>query len=45
MERTNIRYIKPEDIGEACDIAVIDVSFISLTLVLPVQSHCLSQRV
>lgn len=36
MERTNIRYVKPEDIGELCDIAVIDVAFISLTLVLPV---------
>lgn len=41
MERTNIRYIKPEDIGEACDIAVIDVSFISLTLVLPVAKSLL----
>ncbi len=35
MERTNIRYVKPEDIEERCDIAVIDVAFISLTLVLP----------
>jgi 23S rRNA (cytidine1920-2'-O)/16S rRNA (cytidine1409-2'-O)-methyltransferase len=36
MERTNIRYVKPEDLGESCHIAVIDVAFISLTLVLPV---------
>ena len=36
MERTNIRYVKPEDIGEPCDLAVIDVAFISLTLVLDV---------
>lgn len=36
MERTNIRYVKPENLGESCDIAVIDVAFISLTLVLPV---------
>lgn len=36
MERTNIRYVKPEDIGETCDVAVIDVAFISLKLVLPV---------
>ena len=36
MERTNIRHVKPEDLGESCDIAVIDVAFISLTLVLPV---------
>lgn len=34
MERTNIRYVKPEGIGELCDMAVIDVAFISLTLVL-----------
>lgn len=35
MERTNIRYVKPEDIGEALDFASVDVSFISLTKVLP----------
>lgn len=38
FERTNIRYVKPSDIGETCDIAGIDVSFISLKLVLPVVS-------
>lgn len=36
MERTNIRYVKPEDIGEPVDFASVDVSFISLTKVLPV---------
>ncbi len=36
MERTNIRYVTPEQIGEALDFASIDVSFISLRLVLPV---------
>ncbi|MDD6762065.1 MAG: TlyA family RNA methyltransferase [Clostridiales bacterium] len=36
MERTNIRYVTPEDIGEPIDFASIDVSFISLKLVLPV---------
>lgn len=36
MERTNIRYVKPEDIGELVDFVSIDVSFISLKLVLPV---------
>ena len=36
MERTNIRYVTPEDIGEPLDFASIDVSFISLKLVLPV---------
>jgi 23S rRNA (cytidine1920-2'-O)/16S rRNA (cytidine1409-2'-O)-methyltransferase len=35
MERTNIRYVKKEDIGELCDFASIDVSFISLTMVIP----------
>ena len=34
MEKTNIRYVKPEDIGEQLDFASIDVSFISLTKVL-----------
>ncbi|MCD8046649.1 MAG: TlyA family RNA methyltransferase [Clostridiales bacterium] len=34
MEKTNIRYVKPEDIGEALDFASVDVSFISLTKVL-----------
>lgn len=34
MEKTNIRYVAPEDIGEAVDLASIDVSFISLTKVL-----------
>jgi 23S rRNA (cytidine1920-2'-O)/16S rRNA (cytidine1409-2'-O)-methyltransferase len=36
MERTNIRYVKPEDLGVEIDFASIDVSFISLKLVLPV---------
>ena len=35
MERTNIRYVKPEDIGEPLDLSVVDVSFISLRIVLP----------
>lgn len=35
MERTNIRYVTPEQIGEPLDFSVIDVSFISLRLVLP----------
>ncbi|MEM2936847.1 MAG: TlyA family RNA methyltransferase [Candidatus Bathyarchaeia archaeon] len=35
MERTNARYLKPEDIGERVDITTIDVSFISLTKVIP----------
>ena len=36
MERTNFRYSKPEDFTEGVpDIATIDVSFISLRLILP----------
>ena len=35
MERTNIRYVKAEDLGEPLDLSVIDVSFISLKIVLP----------
>ncbi|HEX6906841.1 MAG TPA: TlyA family RNA methyltransferase, partial [Terriglobales bacterium] len=35
LEKTNARYLKAEDIGEAVDLAVMDVSFISATLVLP----------
>lgn len=34
MEQTNIRYVTPEDIGEAVDFVSIDVAFISLTKVL-----------
>ncbi|MBR4017632.1 MAG: TlyA family RNA methyltransferase [Oscillospiraceae bacterium] len=36
MERTNVRYVTPEDLGEPLDLSVIDVSFISLKIVLPV---------
>lgn len=35
LEKTNARYLKPEDIGDAVDLVVMDVSFISATLVLP----------
>ncbi len=44
MERTNIRYVTPEDIGEAIDFATADVSFISLSKVLPVARTLLSSR-
>ncbi len=36
MERTNVRYVTPEDLGEPLDLSVVDVSFISLRIVLPV---------
>lgn len=35
MERTNIRYVTPEQLGEPLDLSVVDVSFISLSIVLP----------
>lgn len=35
MERTNIRYVTTEDLGEKLDLSVVDVSFISLSIVLP----------
>ena len=35
MEKTNIRFVTPEDIAEGLEFASIDVSFISLTKVLP----------
>ena len=35
LERTNVRTIELGLVPEPCDLAVIDVSFISLTLVLP----------
>ena len=34
MEKTNIRYLTPEEVGEPVGFASIDVSFISLTKVL-----------
>ena len=40
MEKTNIRYVTPEDLGEAIDFSSIDVSFISLTKVLlPIRNY------
>lgn len=43
MERTNIRYVTPETIGTQIDFCSIDVSFISLTLVLPVAKELLKE--
>ncbi len=34
MEKTNFRYMKPEDIADRLDFASVDVSFISLTKIL-----------
>lgn len=43
MEKTNIRYVRPEDIGEALDFASADVSFISLSKVLPTAGKLLKE--
>ena len=42
MERKNIRYVTPEQLGTPVQLAVIDVSFISLRIVLPAVKALLS---
>jgi 23S rRNA (cytidine1920-2'-O)/16S rRNA (cytidine1409-2'-O)-methyltransferase len=42
LERTNIRYVDRAAVPEPIDLAVIDVSFISLTLVLPAVVYLLN---
>ena len=44
MERTNIRYVTRDMLEEIPELAVIDVSFISLKLVLPVVSSLLTSN-
>ena len=44
MERTNIRYVTPQDIGQELDFASVDVAFISLKLVLPVAKTLLREE-
>jgi len=34
-EKFNVRYLRPEDVGEQVDLAVADLSFISLKKILP----------
>ena len=41
IERTNFRHFDPAMLLEPVDLVVIDVSFISLTLILPVAKKCL----
>ena len=43
MEKTNIRYVRPEDVPEKAALASIDVSFISLTMVLGPVRELLTQ--
>lgn len=40
LDRTNVRYLQPDDVAPAPSIIVSDLSFISLTLVLPALTRC-----
>lgn len=44
LERTNIRYVTDEQIPDKINFSSVDVSFISLTLVLPVVRNLLSEN-
>jgi 23S rRNA (cytidine1920-2'-O)/16S rRNA (cytidine1409-2'-O)-methyltransferase len=44
LERTNIRHITEEQVPEKLDFASVDVSFISLCLVLPVARNFLTEN-
>ncbi|NLB52036.1 MAG: TlyA family RNA methyltransferase [Syntrophomonadaceae bacterium] len=43
IEKTNIRYFDPQDLGELVDIITIDVAFISTAKVFPVVKHGLKE--
>ena len=44
MERTNFRYVTHEEIAEDVDFASVDVSFISLKLIIPVMRELLKNN-
>ena len=44
MERTNVRYVTREQLGEPLDLSVVDVGFISLRIVLPVIKTFLKEQ-
>lgn len=44
MEKTNIRYVTPDDVDDVLDFASADVSFISLEKVLPAAKELLSPQ-
>lgn len=44
LERTNIRYVTEKEVPEPIDFASVDVSFISLSLVLPVMYQLLGEN-
>ena len=43
MERTNVRYVTPDMLDETPQLAVMDLSFISIKLVLPVDRELLPE--
>lgn len=45
MDRTNIRYVTKADLGELAEFVSIDVSFISLKLVLPIVKELTTKNV
>lgn len=44
MERTNFRYVTEEQITDKLDFASVDVSFISLSIIVPVMRKLLSEN-
>ena len=42
-DKTNVRSLEPEDIGGEVDLVVSDLSFISLSLVLPALARCVKR--
>jgi 23S rRNA (cytidine1920-2'-O)/16S rRNA (cytidine1409-2'-O)-methyltransferase len=44
LERTNARALSRDEIGEACSLAVMDVSFISVRKILPALASVLASR-
>ncbi len=44
MERTNARYLSPQDFPERFDLVTVDVSFISLSKIFPVLPPLLEQE-
>jgi 23S rRNA (cytidine1920-2'-O)/16S rRNA (cytidine1409-2'-O)-methyltransferase len=43
IDRTNVRSLTPDTIGGPADVSVADLSFISLTLVLPALAACTAE--
>lgn len=43
LERVNLRFLEPAQISEPAKVATLDLSFISLTLVVPAVVRCLTE--